>query len=77
MCVRGGAGAGAETRGGEGSKRLVADGLARSATGRMCAHTLFQLNFFFLSNFFFPFGSYSLFPPLTSKRAFCCCSNSI
>ena len=54
VCVRGGAGAGAETRGGEGSKRLVADGLARSATGRTCAHTLFQLNFFFfLSNFFF------------------------
>ena len=53
VCVRGGAGAGAETRGGEGSKRLVADGLARSATGRTCAHTLFQLNFFFSFQFFF------------------------
>ena len=55
VCVRGGAGAGAETRGGEGSKRLVADGLARSATGRTCAHTLFQLNFFFSFQFFFSF----------------------
>ena len=59
VCVRGGAGAGAETRGGEGSKRLWAPCGGRPSPLRdrtdVCPHTFSIKFFFFLSNFFFSF----------------------